>query len=258
MKLFSRVGCALLALAVAVGSPSITAASELPDRVAQIKSSVVAVGTYNPTDSPRFGFRGTGFAVGDGTWVVTNFHVLPPAAEATPQAPLSVQVPRGGSASEPRRVEWVASDRVHDLALLKIEGPPLPPLRLAGPGSTREGQAVALMGFPIGGVLGFSPVTHRGIISSITTVALPAVAARQLDSRALAALREGAFEVYQLDATAYPGNSGGPVFDATSGEVVGVVNMVLVRGTRESALSNPTGISYAIPARFVRELIERR
>jgi hypothetical protein len=34
--------------------------------------------------------------------------------------------------------------------------------------------------------------------------------------------------------------------------------MVLVRGTRESALSNPTGITYAIPVRFVRELLQRR
>jgi len=31
----------------------------------------------------------------------------------------------------------------------------------------------------------------------------------------------------------------------------------LVRGTRESALSNPTGISYAIPVRFVRDLLQR-
>jgi S1-C subfamily serine protease len=47
------------------------------------------------------------------------------------------------------------------------------------------------------------------------------------------------------------------VLDARTGEVVGVVNMVLVRGTRESALSNPTGISYAIPVAFVRQLLQR-
>ena len=37
-----------------------------------------------------------------------------------------------------------------------------------------------------------------------------------------------------------------------------MINMVLVRGTRESALTNPTGISYAIPVRFVRELLQAR
>jgi hypothetical protein len=37
--------------------------------------------------------------------------------------------------------------------------------------------------------------------------------------------------------------------------VVAIVNMVLVRGTRESALSQPTGITYAIPAQYLRELL---
>jgi len=49
-----------------------------------------------------------------------------------------------------------------------------------------------------------------------------------------------------------------PLLDAETGEVVGVVNMVLVKGTKESALSQPTGISYAIPARFVEDLIGRK
>jgi hypothetical protein len=39
---------------------------------------------------------------------------------------------------------------------------------------------------------------------------------------------------------------------------VGVISMVMVKGTRESALSNPTGLTYAIPVQFVRELLERR
>jgi len=114
------------------------------------------------------------------------------------------------------------------------------------------------MGFPIGGVLGYSTVTHRGIVSSITTIALPSPTSRQLAPKAISQLREGAFEVYQLDATAYPGNSGGPLLDAHSGQVVGIVNMVLVKGTRESALTNPTGITYAIPVRFARDLLNQR
>jgi len=40
--------------------------------------------------------------------------------------------------------------------------------------------------------------------------------------------------------------------------VVGVVNMVLLKGARESALSQPSGISYAIPARHVREMMARQ
>ena len=72
--------------------------------------------------------------------------------------------------------------------------------------------------------------------------------AQTLQPRALQQLRRGSFEVLQLDATAYPGNSGGPVFSLSSGEVAGVISMVLVKGTREAALSAPSGISYAIKA----------
>ncbi len=90
----------------------------------------------------------------------------------------------------------------------------------------------------------------------MTTIALPAPTAAQLDPRALARLRAGNIEVLQLDATAYPGNSGGPVLDAESGAVVGVVNMVAVRGSRETALSAPTGITYAIALRSLRALLD--
>jgi S1-C subfamily serine protease len=84
---------------------------------------------------------------------------------------------------------------------------------------------------------------------------LQAATAQQLDPRAITRLREGNFDVLQLDATAYPGNSGGPVFDADSGNVIAIVNMALVKGSRESALSSPTGISYAIPVKHLLALL---
>ena len=58
-----------------------------------------------------------------------------------------------------------------------------------------------------------------------------------------------------------PGRVGELYFQAGEavgeGEVLGVLNMVLVKSRRESVLSNPSGIAYAIPARHVRELMER-
>jgi len=35
-----------------------------------------------------------------------------------------------------------------------------------------------------------------------------------------------------------------------------VVNSVYVRGTREAAISAPSGISYAIPVKYVHRLLE--
>jgi S1-C subfamily serine protease len=250
---------ATLALGLAGGGHvGAASAADLPGLIAAARPSVLPVGTFSATDSPRFGFRGTGFVVGDGTLVATNFHVLAPGADTSepgtgPQ--MMVMLGRSGEQSIGRRARVVATDRARDLALLRIEGPPLKPLELAEAGSAREGQDIALMGFPIGGTLGFAPVTHRGIVASITTAALPAATASNLDPRALLRLREGNFELLQLDATAYPGNSGGPVFDATTGRVIGVVNMVLVKAGRESALSAPTGISYAVPVAALRALM---
>ncbi len=256
--------CAATAAAAAASGSWVSSAwaqaglQGLPATVANVRNSVVPVGTFSATASPRFGFRGTGFVVGDGSLVATNFHVLPAAAAPDAGAMLAVLTPKGTEAGTVRMARVVATDRTRDLALLKIEGAALPALSLEDSGGAREGQSIALMGFPIGGALGFSPVTHRGIVASVTTGALPAPTAQQLDPRAITRLREGNFEVLQLDATAYPGNSGGPVFDADTGRVLGLVSWVLVKEGRETALTNPTGISYAIPVRYLIDLMRTR
>ncbi len=234
------------------------ARADLRAVVARARPSVLPIGTYSATASPRFGFRGSGFVLGDGHLVATNAHVLP-ATEAESGLRLAVlaqSAAPGREAGDLRFATLVAVDRAHDLALLRLDGPPLAPLALAGAARVAEGQAIVLMGFPVGGALGFAPVTHRGIVASVTTAALPAPSAAQLDPRALARLRAGNAEVLQLDATAYPGNSGGPVLDVDTGEVIGIVNMVLVRGSRETALSAPTGITYAIPVQYLQALLQ--
>lgn len=230
----------------------------LAETVVVIKPSIVIVGTYKATDNPRFQVRGTGFVVGEGNTVVSNAHVLPDAMGLSEAPVLVVQVRGSDGQWQMRRVERHHLDEAHDLALLRIEGPAAPALAVGDSGRVREGDDLAFTGFPIGGVLGYSPVTHRATVSSITPAALPSPSARQLQERAVRGLRNGTFEIFQLDATAYPGNSGGPLFDPNTGEVLGVLNMVLIKGTRESALSQPSGIAYAIPARFVRELLERQ
>ncbi len=223
--------------------------------VAGAKPAVVAVGTLNPVASPRFQFHGSGFAVGDGTLVVTGAHVVPDANEVEALDRLSVLIPGPDRGGDTRAARVVAVDRAHDLALLKIQGAALPGLRLAEADQVQQGQAVVLLGFPIGGVLGYATVAHQGIVAAITLAALPAQTSRQLDERAIAHIRRSPFTMLQLDATAYPGNSGGPLLDAVSGHVVGVISMVLIKGGRESALSAPTGISYAIPVRHLRDLL---
>jgi S1-C subfamily serine protease len=234
----------------------IAAQADLSDTIAKVKPSVVVVGTYEKLRSPAFEMRGTGFAVADGTLIVTNAHVIKPAESTEIRHAFSVLI-RNGEETQLRDAKLEISDPDHDLAILRIAGTALPPLKVRPGDTVREGQSIAFMGFPIGGALGFSPVTHRGIISSITPIALPGGAAGQLRGSSIRRLREGSFPIYQLDATAYPGNSGGPMFDAETGDVIGILNMVFVKGAKEAVLEKPSGISYAIPAQHLVQLMKQ-
>jgi S1-C subfamily serine protease len=248
---------ALLAgLVLGLGLPC-AARADLPAVIDKVKPAVVIVGSYKASNSPRFRLRGTGFVVADGNLAVTNAHVLPDSSEDFSDSSMVLQVRGAANALQMRTATVLALDKEHDLALLRFDGPSVPALKLGDSGAVREGQAVAFMGFPIGGALGFSAVTHRGLISSITAAALPTPTAQQLNAKAIRSLRAGPFDIFQLDATAYPGNSGGPLFDTEKGEVLGVINMVFIKGTKESALTHPSGISYAIPSRHIVELLQR-
>lgn len=242
-------------LAVAAALPGLGRA-DLVTTLPQIKPSVVAVGTYQRTRSPAFQFRGTGFVVGDGRLIATNAHVLPEAVVADKLETLVVLVPTDEQKGVVRQVSRGPSDQRRDLVVLRLEGgPPLPALRLAGNARVQEGQAVAFTGFPIGNVLGMTPVTHRGIVSAITPIGIPQANARDLNPALVRRLANDVFRVYQLDATAYPGNSGSPLFDPANGEVIGVMNMVFVKSTKENVLSDPSGISYAIPIEYLKKLL---
>ena len=242
--------CGLLLLPLSCG------AGGIPDTIDGVRPSIVAVGSWSPLRAPRGQFFGTGFAVGDGLLVATNAHVVDREPNFAENEKLMVFV-RAAGGEQGRPAEIVARDPHHDLALLRIGGPPLPALRLASARrAVREGQTVLFTGYPIGTVLGLHPVTHRGMISAIVPIAIPAVSGRELTPERIRSLRDP-FEVYQLDGTAYPGSSGSPVYDPRSGEVLGIINMVFVKKRRENALRDPSGIAYAIPVRYLRDLMSR-
>ena len=245
-------GCAAAAWCLAAAP----ARAQFVELIEKTKPSILIVGTYKATNSPRFNLRGTGFVVGDGNLAITNAHVLPAPGEPSDGSDLVVQV-RLGRELQMRTVSVLEIDRLRDLALLRFSGDPAPALALGDSDAVKEGQAIAYTGFPIGGALGFSPVTHRGMVSSITPIVLPSANGQSLSARSIRNVRDGSFDIFQLDGTAYPGNSGGPVFDVATGAVIAVINMVYVRGTRETALSQPSGITYAIPANFIAPLLQR-
>ncbi|SEM99389.1 S1 family peptidase [Nitrosomonas marina] len=228
--------------------------AHLEETITRIKPAIVGIGTYQKMNTPPITFKGTGFVVGDGLHVVTNAHVIPESLDLEKKEKYVVIT---GQDNKPdlRDATIISIDKAHDIALLKISGTTLPVMQLGESDTIREGRRMAYTGFPIGMILGFYPVTHQAIISSITPIIRPAHNTTQLDAKLIRQL-QSPFLVFQLDGVAYPGNSGSPLYDPDTGIVYGIINMVYVKGSKEAALSAPSGISYAIPGKYIVNLLK--
>lgn len=244
----------LIALTLCLHQTLPTAAAGLPDTLVTVKRGVVAVGTFMRLRAQPHDLRGSGFVVA-GNHAITNAHVLPPRLDSNRREVYALFLPAGQDRVQVREAVLVRRDETHDLALLRFGGAPLPPLTLGKGADLREGEAVAFTGYPILNALGLFPATHQGIVSAIAPIAIPVGSARDLTTEMVKRLSEP-FNIIQLDATAYPGNSGSPLYTLDSGRVVGVINSVFIKGTKEVALSDPSGITYAIPVEYVRAMLQ--
>jgi len=251
-RMISKLRTSWVLIALIVAAP---AHADVADMLASIKPGVVGVGTFNPSGSPRANLQGTGFAVLDGTYVVSCAHIFAKPLDSEKKETHAVFVGRDRQITV-RPAKLIATDHSRDLALLKIEGAPLPALKLGDSSAAREGWQLYFTGYPIGSVLGLNPSTHRAGLAAIIPIFTPLPSASQLTVRTLKQAKD-AYEVFGLDAVAYPGNSGSPVWHPDTGEVLGVVNSVYVKGAKETALSAPSGISYAIPVKYVHALLKR-
>ena len=238
-----------------LGHCGATGAADLARVIETVKPSIVGIGSMQKMRSPAVIFFGTGFVVGDGLTVLTSAHVVQGIADSEQGATLGILVGIG-DAAQFRAATVLAMDREHDLAQLHIAGTRLPAMLLGDSAKVAEGQAMAFTGFPLGMVLGLHPVTHHAMVSAITPVVIPALSSRELGTRLIGTLHKPVYSVFQLDATAYPGNSGSPLYDPETGLVYGIINMVYVRGVKENAVSNPSGITYAIPGNFMRDMLQ--
>jgi len=227
--------------------------SKLVELIKEVKPSVVAIGLYTPIQTKASQILGTGFVVGNGKYIVTNYHVV--SKELDPKiVQYYVAVSGEGKQAKLDEMSLIGIDPVHDLALFSIQNP-LPALTLSASTFSETGSEIAMIGFPIGAVLGLYPATHVGIIAAIAPDVNPARNADQLTLQMLKRLKEP-FLIYQLDITAFPGNSGSPVFDRETREVIGILNKVFVSEGKEAELTNPSGISYAIPVKHLRKLAQ--
>jgi hypothetical protein len=162
-----------------------------------------------------YGVEGSGWVAGRDL-VVTNAHVV--AGESVTR----VQV---GGTGRRLPAEVVVFDERNDIAVLRVDGLGLTPLRLTAP---RTGEATAVIGFPENGPLDIEPArtgTTRRVISS------------DAYNRGPVERIVTTFRVYVR-----PGNSGGPAVNA-DGRVVSTIF---------ASRTDSDNAGYGIPSRIVR------
>lgn len=193
-----------------------------------------AVAPKPPEDRPRHtSSSGTGFFVSREGHLLTNAHVVSDCSAIEVNGPNGVVQAR-----------LVAKDTSNDLALLKTE---ITPLKVAAVRSgVRLGEAIAVFGYPLSGMLSTSGNFTLGNVTALTGLSD--------DTR-----------YYQISAPVQPGNSGGPLVDA-NGNFIGVVTAKLnalkvmvatngdipqnvnfaIKGSTASTFLESNGVAFAI------------
>lgn len=179
--------------------------------------------------------NGSGFFIDHSGHLLTNYHVVEDSTK------ISIVTYSGNSYN----ATVVGSDRLTDLAVLKVDAPEdeIWPLTFADYDSVRVGQKAIVLGSPYatGTSLGLdrSPTTTTGVISAKDR-SLP------IQSTTKPGVNEYTIEnLIQTDAAVNPGNSGGPLLNSI-GEVVGVVTAII---------DSATGIGFAIPSEVVLQVL---
>jgi serine protease Do len=163
-----------------------------------------------PRGTVPFRGQGSGFIISSDGLVLTNAHVVRDAKQVT----VKLSDRREFSA------KVLGSDPATDIAVLKVDAKGLPTVTLGNASSAQVGDWVLAIGAPYG----FEQSATQGIVSA--------------KGRSLPG--DGVVPFIQTDAAVNPGNSGGPLFDA-SGRVIGINAQIY------SQSGGFQGLAFAIP-----------
>jgi S1-C subfamily serine protease len=169
---------------------------------------------------------GSGFFVTRDGYLVTNFHVVKDAEKIEVKYKARYY-----------KADVIDTDKIDDLALLKVDGGVFPALAISARDSVDLGQQVFTIGFPNIEMQGLEPKYTEGSISSLSGM-------------------QGDEKEYQISVPVQPGNSGGPLCDA-NGEVVGVV-VARLNDMAAMQISGvvPQNVNYAVKAQPARRLLQ--
>ena len=172
---------------------------------------------------------GTGFVIDDDGSIVTNAHVVAGARRVRIQL----------QDKKARNAEVVGVDASTDLALLKVDpkGVKLRPLALGSSKDVEVGDPTVAIGNPFG----LEQTLTTGVISAVRRQ-IAAPNGLTID------------DVIQTDAALNPGNSGGPLIDA-SGRVIGVNSAIRTSG--DGGEGGNIGIGFAVPIDTAKKIVPR-
>ena len=172
-----------------------------------------------PPETEEFGAGGSGVIVdAEQGYIITNNHVIENATR------IEVALSSG------RRMlaKLIGTDIGSDVAVIKVDEPNLPSIKLGDSDAVRVGDIVAAVGNPFG----LEGTATLGIVSAVMR----------------AEIGHGLFEDYlQIDAQIHPGNSGGALVNVR-GELIGINT---VGGERRSL-----GIGFAVPFNMARVIMD--
>ncbi len=160
---------------------------------------------------------GSGFIINPSGLILTNAHVVNGAKEVTVTL----------SDHRQFKARVLGADRPSDIAVLKIDAHDLPTVHLGNSNKLAVGDYVMAIGAPYG----LTETATAGIVSAVS---------RSLPD-------DGYVGFIQTDAAVNPGNSGGPLFNA-SGAVVGITSQIY------SNSGGYQGISFAIPIDYAQQV----
>jgi serine protease Do len=219
--LAARVTPAIVNVTVASRRNEDTAEERIPDDLQRFFGP--SFGQRMPSQPQIEHVGGSGVIISPDGYIVTNNHVIDGAVD--------IRVTM--SNRKILKAKLVGTDKLTDLAVLKVDGGSLPSIPWGDSTALHPGQTVLAFGNPFG----FRFTVTRGIVSALNRPNPFSDNARKPG------------EFIQTDAAINPGNSGGPLVNAR-GEVVGI-NTFLV-----SASGTFSGMGFAIPTQIVHPTVD--
>jgi S1-C subfamily serine protease len=217
----------VLGLAACARESQHAAPDRYSDLFTQLHPSVALITMEIPADDPKRKGRwdqayGSGVVVESGAWgsrILTDAHVVAGARK------LRAKIGDAGDAYPLRVV--ATSDDDDDLAILEIPARALPVVTFGTSAHIVPGRAIGVLGYPIPDA--FEDERLEAVVS--------------LYAGRIASVRNGTIEI---DVPIIPGESGGPVFDAETGAVLGLA---------ESRFDDERAIGFATPVDIIKRFL---